>query len=307
MLQAATDRRNGILAALVAFITWGLAPLYFRTVGSIPPFQIVAHRILWSLLLLALALAFMRQRGRVTGIGAIRRQPRLIALLTLTAVLAGSNWLVFVWAIDAHRMVEASLGYFITPLVSILLGRLFLGERLRPLQAAAVGLACTGVAWRVWQLGHVPWVALFLAVSFGLYGLLRKRAPVEAIGGLFVEILLTAPLAIAYLAWLAVHGGLVWGQNAAADALLPLSGIITAVPLALFAFGARRLPLSTLGFLQYLSPSLGFLIAVLVFREPFDIAQLGSFALIWLALALYSADMLRAGRRAERAVRGDER
>ncbi len=301
MLHAAADRRNGILAALAAFITWGLAPLYFRAVGSIPPFQIVAHRVLWSLLLLALALVFLRQRGRTTGIEAIRRQPRLIALLTLTAALAGSNWLVFVWAIDAHRMVEASLGYFITPLVNILLGRLFLGERLRPLQAVAVGLACTGVAWRVGQLGHVPWVALFLAASFGLYGLLRKRAPVEATSGLFVEILLTAPLAVAYLAWLAAHGGLAWGRDTTADALLPLSGIITAVPLALFAFGARRLPLATLGFLQYLAPSLGFLVAVLVFREPFDIAQLGCFALIWLALALYSADMLRAGRRTNRA------
>ena len=275
--------RQGMFAALAAFVTWGLAPLYFRALGSVPPFEIVAHRVLWSALLLALMLATLRFTGGFERVGAVLRQPRLLALLALTSLLTSSNWLVFIWAIDAGRLLEASLGYFINPLVSVALGAIFLGERLRPLQAAAVGIACAGVAWRVWQLGSLPWIPLFLAGTFGLYGLLRKRAPVDAVGGLFIETLVVAPLALEWL--------------------LPLTGVITAIPLMLFAVGARRLPLATVGFLQYIAPSLNFLVAVLLFREPFDTTQLVGFALIWLALAVYSADMVRAGRRTARRAR----
>lgn len=286
-------RRQGIAGTLIAFTIWGLAPLYFKAVGSVPPTEIVAHRILWSLLLLAGLLAFWRG---LDGLRRLRETPRLLGLLTLTACLTGSNWLVFVWAISADRLVEASLGYFINPLVSILLGRVFLGERLRPLQKAAVALACAGVLWRIGQVGSLPWIALFLALTFGFYGLLRKRAPVDAINGLFVETLVTAPFALGWLAWLGAHGRLHFGTGALTDFLLPLAGVLTAVPLMLFAVGTKRLPLSTVGFLQYLAPTLNFLLAVFVFHEPFDVGQLLGFALIWGGLALYSADMLRATR-----------
>ncbi len=289
--------RRGIAATLSAFIVWGLMPLYFRAVGSVPPFEIVAHRMLWSVLFLAGLLAFVPATGGLRGLGAIWRQPRLLATLALTALLTGSNWLVFVWSVDAGRVLEAALGYFINPLVSVLLGRLCLGERLRPLQRLAVAVAAAGVAWRVWELGSLPWIPLFLAGSFGLYGLLRKRAPVDAVRGLFVETLIVAPLAAAWLLWQAQRGALGFGADPLIDALLPLAGVLTAIPLMLFAFGARRLPLATVGFLQYIAPSINLLVAVFVFGEPFDRAQLLSFGLIWTALAIYTVDLLRLAAR----------
>ncbi len=294
----AGTRQRGIAAALVAFLIWGgIAPLYFKAVGLIPPAELVAHRVLWSLLFLGLLLACVRAAGGFGTVRAVFRDRRLLGLLALTSLLTSSNWLVFVWSVDAGRLIEASLGYFINPLFSVVLGRLFLGERLRPLQAVAVAVAGAGVLWRVWQVGSPPWIPLFLAATFGLYGLLRKRAPIDAISGLFVETLIVAPLALGWLAWLAASGGLGAGTSAAVDALLPLSGIITAVPLMLFAVGARRLPLATLGFLQYVAPSLSFLLAVFAFGEPFDAPQLLGFAMIWVALAIYSVDLLRVSRK----------
>ncbi|NMG73891.1 EamA family transporter RarD [Aromatoleum diolicum] len=289
----APARRQGTLAAFAAFVIWGLAPLYFKAVGSVPPSEIVAHRIVWSLVFLTALLAFGRGFG---GLWRLRSQPRLIGVLAFAALLTSSNWLVYVWAISVDRLIEATLGYFINPLMSILLGRLVLGERLRPLQQAAVALASAGVLWRVWQVGSPPWIALFLATTFAVYGLLRKRAPVDAINGLFVETLATAPIAIGWLAWLASQGTLHFGDDPLTDALLPLAGVITAVPLMLFAVGAKRLPLSTIGFVQYIAPSLGFLLAVFAFGEPFDAGQLVGFAMIWAALAIYSVDMLRTSR-----------
>jgi chloramphenicol-sensitive protein RarD len=292
-----THARNGMLAALTAFCIWGLAPLYFRAIGSVPPFEIVAHRVAWSALFLAGLIALLPSTGGFARVRGVLAQPRLVALLAFTAFLTSSNWTVFIWAIDAGRLLEASLGYFINPLVSVALGALFLGERLRPLQAVAVAIAFAGVGWRVWQLGNLPWIALYLAGTFGLYGLLRKRAPVEAASGLFIETLLVAPLALGWLGWLAHQGRLNFGSGVHTDWLLPLTGVLTAVPLMLFAVGARRLPLATVGFLQYIAPSLNFLVAVLIFREPFDTTQLVGFTLIWFALALYSVDLVHAARK----------
>lgn len=294
------DVRRGTLAAAAAFTIWGLSPLYFRAVGSVPPFEIVAHRVLWSVVLLAAMIALLPFTGGFARVRAVMRQPRLIALLGLCALLTGSNWLVFVWAIDAGRLLEASLGYFINPLVSVVLGRLFLGERLRTLQRIALAIAVTGVAWRVWQAGAPPWIPLFLAGTFGLYGLLRKRAPVDAVSGLFVETVLVTPLALAWLWWMHEQGSLAFGSSVLIDLMLPLAGVITAIPLVLFAAGARRLPLATVGFLQFIAPSINFLVAVLVFREHFDRAQLIGFGLIWCALAVYAVDMARYARRGAR-------
>ena len=292
------ETRRGVLAALAAFTIWGLAPLYFKAVGSVPADQIVAHRVLWSVVFLAVLVGLTRQASALRRAFADRR---LLGVLLVTAVLTGSNWLVFVWAITHERVLEGSLGYFINPLLSVLLGRVFLGERLRPLQQVAVAIAAGGVLWRVVAVGAVPWIALFLALTFGLYGLLRKRTPVDAIVGLCVETVLVLPLAAGWLAWLAHTGELHWGRDLQVDLLLPVAGILTATPLMLFAFGARRLPLATVGFLQYLAPSLNFLLAVFVFHEPFDAARLAGFVIIWCALALYTADMLRASRPPSRA------
>lgn len=287
------DTRRGILAALAAFTIWGLAPLYFKAVGTVPADEIVAHRVLWSVVFLAVLVGLKRQGP---ALRAVLGNRRLLGTLLVTALLTGSNWLVFVWAVTHDRVLEGSLGYFINPLLSVLLGRLFLGERLRPLQQLAVAIAAAGVVWRIAAVGAVPWIALFLALTFGIYGLLRKRTPVDAIVGLCVETVLVLPLALGWLAWLGSTGELRFGHDARIDLLLPLAGVLTATPLMLFAFGARRLPLATVGFLQYLAPSLNFLLAIFIFHEPFDSARLLGFVIIWCALALYTADLLRANR-----------
>lgn len=288
------EARRGIIAATLAFVIWGLAPLYFKLVAAVPATEIVAHRVIWSVLFLAVLLALRRQMGAMRAVFGNRR---LLATLFLTAMLTGGNWLVFVWAITHDHVLEGSLGYFINPLLSVLLGRIFLGERLRPWQKAAVAIAAIGVLWRVVAVGQLPLIALFLALTFGFYGLLRKRTQVDAISGLFVETLLVLPIAIGWLAWRGATGDIFLGVDPQVEVLLPLAGVITATPLMLFAVGARRLPLATVGFLQYLAPSLTFLLAIFVFHEPFDAARLFGFALIWLALAVYSVDLVRANRK----------
>lgn len=287
--------RSGAFAAASAFTIWGLSPLYFKAVGALPAIEIVAHRVIWSVLLLALLLAAGRRFGALAT--TLRERPQVLRALAVTALLTSSNWVAFVWAINAGRTLEASLGYFINPLVSVLLGAVFLGERLRPAQRVAVAIAAAGVAVRIWQVGSLPWIALFLALTFGFYGLLRKRTPIDPVGGLFVETLLALPPTLAYFGWLAATGTMRWDLVRDLAWLLPLAGVITAVPLMLFAHGARLLPLATVGFIQYLAPTLNFLVAVLVFREPLDAGRLGAFSLIWVALGLYSADLLRQGRR----------
>ncbi len=291
-MNSFADRR-GIVCAATAFLIWGLSPIFFKALAWLPATEIVAHRVLWSVPLLALWLALHKGFGKIRDVFANKR---LFALLCLTTLLTASNWLLYVWAVVNGHTVEASLGYFINPLCYVALGGLLLGERLRTLQWFAVGLAATGVVLRVIVLGHLPWIALAIAGTFGSYGLLRKHAPVDSISGLFVETLIALPIAAVFLLWLAGAGTLHGSSNAWAWLLLPLAGVITTVPLALFAEGARRLPLSQLGFLQYLAPTLQFLCAVVVFGEPFDSGQLGSFALIWLGLAIYSWDTLRRAR-----------
>ena len=293
------SQRPALIAIVTAFTIWGLSPLYFKAVAALPAEDIVAHRALWSALLLTGALTLT---GRI---GDVRRQlaahPGLATTLATTALLNGANWLAFVWAINAGRTLEASLGYFINPLFSMLLGAMLLGERLRPAQRLAVAIALAGVLLRIWQVGSLPWIALFLALTFGLYGLLRKRAPVDPVSGLLVETAMLSVPAAAWLGWQA-HGGHFAPEVVfALGYLLPMAGLLTATPLMLFAYGARRLPLTTVGFAQYLAPSLSFVLAVWVFREPFDGGRLAAFALIWLALAVYSADLWRASRQRTRA------
>jgi chloramphenicol-sensitive protein RarD len=291
---AADDTRKGLLAVVLAFLIWGNLPLYMRALDSVLPWEIMVHRLLWACVFTLALLAIRRQLAHVL---AIMRQPRALAWLLASALMISVNWLVYVWAVAERQVVEASLGYFINPLVSVALGVLLLGERLNRWQTAAVVVAALGVVWLTLRVGRLPWIALMLAFSFAFYGFIRKRVAVDAITGLCVETLLLAPLALAYLFWLG-KGGAFGTQGLAIDGLLVGAGIFTAVPLMAFAFGVRRIALSTAGIIQYLAPTLQLLIAVLWFAEPFTWGQAVGFGLIWLALALYVGDGLRRHRRA---------
>jgi chloramphenicol-sensitive protein RarD len=282
--------RTGILSAASAFLCWGLFPLYFHAIGEVPPLQILAHRMLWSLLFLLIVLAVRRQWAWLK----LLRQPRVVASFIASAVLLSVNWLIYIWAVNNGHVIEASLGYFINPLVNISLGYLLLKERLRPAQWMAIGVAALGVAWLTWQAGTVPWIALALAFSFGGYGLLRKTAALGALEGLSFETMVLFPLAAAYVAWLTMHGqnAFVNTDSTGTRLLLAAAGPITAIPLLLFASGARQIPLSVLGLLQYLSPTLQFLLGVWMFHEAFTADRLVGFALIWGALALFAIEGL---------------
>lgn len=282
--------RDGIAAALGAYVIWGLVPIFFKQLAAVPALEIIAHRVVWSLLLVGVLLV---GRSRLNIVWQAARNPRILARAAAAAALVMTNWLVFVWAVNAGRILETSFGYFITPLVSILLAVAVLGERLRPRQWIAVSLACVGVALEGWRVGGLPWVSLALAGTFGSYGLLRKQLPVDAAGGLLLETACATPLALGYLLWLGNMGNSGhFGADLSTSALLIASGAVTAVPLLLFAIGARRLPLATLGFLQYVAPSLTFLVAILLYDEPMNLARLLAFAAIWAGLALYTADLL---------------
>lgn len=288
MSEAAT--RRGLLAALSAFTLWGLAPAYWKLLVGVPAGETVAHRVCWSLLVLAVPLALSQGFGILSR---LVREPRLALILATTTALTAVNWLLFVWAVLNGHVLESSLGYFIAPLCNVLLGRLFLGEKLRPWQAAAVALAVAGVLWRVWHLGALPWIPLSLAITFSLYGLLRKRAPVGALDGLFVETLMGAPFALAWLIWISLQGQGHFGPDLGLLAALIGTGVVTAVPFLLYAVGAKRLRYTTLGFAQYIGPTLQFLLAVFVYHEPFNHVALVGFACIWAGLAVFSLDAVR--------------
>lgn len=282
--------RSGIIYAALAFLCWGLFPIYFHALGDVPPMQILAHRMLWSLGFLLIVLVLRRQWKWLNVV----LQPRVFFSFVLSAVLLSANWLVYIWSVTNHHVIEASLGYFINPLVNIMLGYLILKERLRTIQWVAIAIAALGVAWLTWQTGTVPWIALFLAFSFGSYGLLRKTAALGALEGLSFETIVLFPLAAAYVIWLTVNGQNVF-INTDSDTtrvLLVMAGPLTAIPLLLFASGARRIPLSILGLLQYLSPTLQFLLGVWLFKEAFTADRLVGFALIWSALILFAGEGL---------------
>jgi chloramphenicol-sensitive protein RarD len=289
---------RGIAYAAAAYLLWGVFPIYFKALQQIAPLEILGHRIVWSLAVCAALLLALR---RLQWLADLRRQPRVLAWFAASSILVAGNWFVYIWAVNAGRVVDASLGYFINPLVNVLIGAAFLHERLRPAQWAAVGVAAVGVAWLTWQAGALPWIGLVLALTFAVYGLLRKTAALGAVEGLALETLLLAPLAAAYLLWLAHggHSGFADG-DAATRLLLLAAGPVTAVPLLLFAAGARRIPFSTLGLLQYLGPSLQLLIGVWLYREPFAYRAPG-YVLIWIALAVFSIEGLLQGWRSRAA------
>lgn len=280
----------GIAYAVFAYVLWGVFPVYFKALQHVPATEILAHRMVWSLAFVAAVLALRR---RWDWVAEVLARPALVVRFAATAALVSVNWGVYIWAVNAGHVVDASLGYFINPLVNVAIGALVLHERLRAAQWTAVALAAAGVAWLTWHAGAVPWIGLTLAFSFAAYGLLRKTASLGAAEGLALETALLAPFALAYLAWLGADGASAFGNGPAATRwLLAAAGPVTALPLLAFAAGARRIPFSMLGLLQYIAPTLQLVLGVWLYREAFEPGKAAGFAAIWIALAIYSIEGL---------------
>ncbi len=279
--------KQGVLLAIAAYTMWGIAPIYFKALGGIPPLEILSHRIVWSVLLLAVLLHFGQGWANVKQ---VISQKKRTFLLLCSATLVAINWLIFIWAVNSDMMLEASLGYYINPIINVILGMLFLQERLRKLQWVAVALAATGVLIELIAFGSIPYVSFALAISFGFYGLLRKKINADAQTGLFIETLFLAPIAAVYLLSIDTPTSSMWSNSLNLNLLLIAAGIVTTAPLLCFTGAATRLKLSTLGFFQYIGPSLMFLLAVTVYQEPLTEAKLITFGFIWLALVLFSVD-----------------
>ncbi len=289
------ETRKGILLALAAYGFWGMVPLYFKAVRAVPPLEILAHRVVWSVPLVALLISLL---GSWEGVRGALRSPRTLGTLALSATLVATNWFTFIYGVNHDRILETSLGYYINPLVNVVLGMAFLRERLTRLQAVSVLLAATGTLYLALSYGRPPWISLIVAFTFGFYGLLRKTVRVDSMGGLLVETTLLAPLALGFLAVMgARHAGTFLAGGARISLLLILSGAVTALPLIWFASAARKLPYSVIGLCQYLAPSLTFLMAVFLYDEPFTRPHAVAFGCIWTALAIFTADMWQRQRK----------
>ena len=282
---------KGVACAVSAFLIWGLSPIYWKALKAVPAFEILMHRMIWSFVFLMPLVISQGQWSEF--VGALKNR-RILGILTVTTLIVGANWFLFIWAINSDHILQTSLGYYINPLVNVVLGLVFLKERLRPLQILAVLLAGLGVTYLTIQFGEPPWVALAIAFTFGFYALIRKVAPVSSLVGLSIETMLLSLPALGYLVYLDVNGQgsflrLAWTL----DLLMVGAALVTAFPLLLFTVGARRLNLATVGLLQYLAPSCTFMLAVFYYHEPFIKAQLWTFVMIWTALIIYSYDSIR--------------
>ena len=292
------EQRKGVILACMAFFMWGLAPIYFKLLQHISAFEILMHRVVWSVLFIVIIVEVMKQWHKVQH---VLKHPKLIAMLVITATLLGFNWGLFIWAVNNDHMLDASLGYYINPLLNVLLGMLFLSEKLRKWQALAVGLALCGVVIQVISFGSFPVVALSLAGSFAVYGLLRKKLPIESLPGLLLEALILLPVALVYW-WLMAPSNSSdfvandWHTNV----LLISAGVITTLPLLCFTGAAKRLQYTTLGFFQYIGPSLMFVLAVVFYGEVFSAERIVTFACIWSALAIFSWDSYRQSQKRKR-------
>lgn len=298
-VPASPGRYRGFAFAFSAYLMWGFLPFYMKAVAHISPYEVVAHRVLWSVPIAGLILW---AQGGLGNFYAAFRSPRTLAMGFLTASLIAVNWAIYVWAIGTGRALESALGYFINPLVNVALGTIFLGERLSRAQVFAVSLAVFGVGLMTYESGGLPWVSLALALSFGVYGYLKKTLPIGPTEGFLLEVVLISPLALVFVGYLAAGGaGHFFGTGAAATGfdtiMLAASGLVTAVPLILFVFGARLLRYSTIGLMQYIAPSMIFLTAVFVFREPFSLGKLVAFMFIWAALVVYTATIFSGRKR----------
>ena len=285
---AATLDKKGLLAGATAFAIWGLLPLYLKTLQHVPVLQVTAHRLAWGCLF---AIVWLSLRGELTLVRRALADSQVRWRLCASATLISINWITYVWAIANNHVVEASLGYFINPLVNVTLGVVVLSERLNRTQWLAVALATAGVSYLTWSAGHPPWIALTLALSFGFYGLVRKTVNVDALAGFGAETLLLVPLGLGYLLWCEFHGTGAMGHTGMSIVLLlALGGPLTAIPLVLFSVAARRIPYSTVGLLQYIGPTLQLMLGVLLYHEPFSGPRVMGFGMIWAALAIYGAE-----------------
>lgn len=294
--EASARQRQGVVYGLAAYLCWGFFPVYFKSVHAVAPLEMVAHRICWSLVFLLILIAGKRAWRDMLLLLA---RPKSMAVLCVSTLLIATNWLVFIYAISIGEVLQSSLGYFINPLVNVLLGFVFLKERLERVQWVSIALAAAGVVYLAASFGVMPWISLGLAASFGVYGLIRKSLHVEPLVGLTVETLLLAPIALIYLVRLDQNGTAAFlSGSTTLNVLIALAGIVTAVPLLLFTAATKRLRLATVGFLQYITPTLHFLLAVFAFGETFTHAHLVSFLFIWCGLILYSLNAYRSSRRA---------
>ena len=289
-----TTAGNGLTAAITAFVIWGFFPIYLIGLASVSAMQITAHRIAWSFVFVLAWLAVTGELGKLrqafTSKGVLLR-------LAASAFFIAANWVAFAWAVNHNRVLDVSLGYYIGPLINVVLGIVVLSERLDKTQWLAVAFAAAGVSYLSIIAGHAPWIALTVAISFALYGLIRKTVGIEALPGLAVETILLVPFAVGYLVWCEAQGTGVFGHSSTSvTALLLASGVVTSVPLFLFAYGARRIPFSTMGVIQFAGPSLQLLCGLIVFREPFDSARAIGFLLIWIGLFIYAAHGFRKAR-----------
>ena len=298
--EAHRETRRGLMLGLAAYIWWGIAPIYFRALSRVTPLEIVCHRVIWSAIMLVGILAVTK---RLPAMWRVAREGRNFLVLVATTILISSNWLVFIRAIEHERILDASLAYFITPLLNVLCGAVFLKERMRPFQKVSLGFAIAGVAWLTWQTGSLPLIPLFLGTTFALYGFLRKTVKAGALDGLTIETLLMTGPALAVVAWLYSQGkSAFFGPHLSDSLLLAMAGVMTAVPLVWFAAAARILRLSTIGFLQYIAPSFQFILAVMFYGEPFDHATAVGFVIVWIGLGIYSWDAIMLTRSRARGM-----
>jgi chloramphenicol-sensitive protein RarD len=279
-----------MLFAVAAYTMWGIAPIYFKALTHIPAAEILMHRVIWSVAVLVVLIVGLKQLGKVR---AALKSKRVVATLLLAGFLLAGNWLLFIWAVNNNYMLEASLGYFINPLINVFLGRLFLGEQLRPVQKVAVVIAMIGVGLLVVSYGQLPWIALSLACSFSVYGLLRKQVNVDSMPGLFIETSMMLPVALIYYVFFATVTADLTENSSQLNSLLLFAGILTTAPLLCFTAAAKRIKYSTLGMVQYIGPSLMFLLATVVYKEPLSQARLLTFVLVWTALAIFTYDAVR--------------
>lgn len=282
--------QSGLTFAVGAFALWGLIPIYFKILEDVPPIEMLSHRVFWSSFLLV---SFLLLRRRLGGLLELIKSPRLLGWLALTSLLIAGNWLCFIWGVTNDRILETSLGYYINPLISVLFGYYFLGERLTRYQMLAVIIAATAVSMQVVLLGKLPWVAFVLALCFAFYGLIRKRINVDATTGLAVETLLLMPAVIIYFFWLSSNDSHAFRlSDPDTSILLVLAGLVTTIPLVLFNMAMQKLSLTVMGIMQYLAPSISFLVGVTIYNEPLGVVQMATFGMIWLALAIFTLDGL---------------
>lgn len=288
------ETKAGVIFAILAYGMWGFAPMYFKLLDNVPAMEILVHRIVWSVLIMLILIVILKHRVRVyEGL----KNRKVMLTLALSGILLATNWVLFIWAVNNDHLLDASLGYYINPLVNVFLGRLFLGEKLRPLQQIAVAMAVIGVSVLVISFGNLPWIALVLAISFGFYGLLRKKVSVDSLPGLFLETLLMLPFALVFWTFFASSASDMISNSLNSNLLLIAAGVVTTVPLLCFTAAAKRIQYSTLGFFQYIGPSIMFLLAVFIYGEDLDQDRLITFGFVWSALVLFSFDSVRNYRR----------